>query len=174
MIKLSYEQKEELGLKYVFDMLEPVCPYGIKRLKEEGFYDSKRQAELERELENTALVLDALQSDLRAVSDLRHELSALKEISGSLKTGESSYLSEIDFFELTGFCLRIKSLIPLFKHMPNAEKLSGEGKHLNAQDERALNDAKVRMNNEIALALDIQPDRVVELIHEKTGMIDFA
>ena len=64
------------------------------------------------------------------------------------------------------------SMIHLIK--THARKLSGEGKHLNAQDERALNDAKVRMNNEIALALDIQPENVVELINEKTGEVDFA
>ena len=56
----------------------------------------------------------------------------------------------------------------------HARKLSGEGKHLNAQDERALNDARVRMNNEFALALDMQPDQVIELIHEKTETLDFA
>ena len=66
----------------------------------------------------------------------------------------------------------IMGMIFLIKR--HAAKLSGEGKHLNAQDERALNDAKVRMNNEIALALDLQPDQVTELIHEKTEALDFA
>ena len=66
----------------------------------------------------------------------------------------------------------ILSMIHLIKS--HAAKLSVEGKHLNAQDERALNDAKVRMNNEIALALDLQPDQVTELIHEKTEALDFA
>ena len=66
----------------------------------------------------------------------------------------------------------ILSMIHLIKS--HAAKLSVEGKHLNAQDERALNDAKIRMNNEIALALDIEPENVVELIQEKTGVLDFA
>ena len=56
----------------------------------------------------------------------------------------------------------------------HAEKLAKEGKHLNAQDERALIDARNRMNNEIAVALNMEPDSVVELIHEKTGLEDFA
>ena len=56
----------------------------------------------------------------------------------------------------------------------HAEKLAKEGKHLNAQDERALTDARNRMNNEIAVALNMEPDVVVELIHEKTGLEDFA
>lgn len=56
----------------------------------------------------------------------------------------------------------------------HAEMLEKEGKHLNAQDERALIDAKNRMNNEIAVALDMEPDSVVEMICEKTGLEDFA
>ena len=49
-----------------------------------------------------------------------------------------------------------------------------EGKHLNAQDERALIDARNRMNNEIAVALNMEPDGVAYMIHEKTGLEDFA
>ena len=62
----------------------------------------------------------------------------------------------------------------IFLIKSHAAKLSEEGKHLNAQDERALNDARSRMNNEIALELDIEPDEVIELIQEKTEMVDFA
>ena len=39
---------------------------------------------------------------------------------------------------------------------------------------QALIDARNRMNNEIAVALNMEPDSVVELIHEKTGLEDFA
>ena len=56
----------------------------------------------------------------------------------------------------------------------HAEKLNKEGKHLNAQDERALIDARNRMNNEIAVALNMEPDGVAYMIHEKTGLEDFA
>ena len=56
----------------------------------------------------------------------------------------------------------------------HAEKLMKEGKHLNAQDERALTDARNRMNNEIAVALNMEPDGVAYMIHEKTGLEDFA
>ena len=50
-----------------------------------------------------------------------------------------------------------------------AEELSSEGKHLNAQDERILADAKNRMNNEFAIALNMEPEGVIEMIEEKTG-----
>ena len=82
MIALSYEQSEDLGLKYVRDLLEPVCPYGVRRLRAEGFYDAARRDALERELDNVALLCAALEADERAVLDLRHALSALKDLSG--------------------------------------------------------------------------------------------
>ena len=50
-----------------------------------------------------------------------------------------------------------------------AEELSAEGKHLNAQDERVLSEAKNRMNNEFAIALNMEPEGVIEMIEEKTG-----
>lgn len=56
----------------------------------------------------------------------------------------------------------------------HAKSLSKEGKHLNAQDDRALYEAKNRMNNEFAIALDIEPDNVCDLIYEKTGLEIFA
>ena len=46
MIRLSFEQKEDIGFKYVRDLLEPVCPYGVKRLKTEGFYGSAEKEAL--------------------------------------------------------------------------------------------------------------------------------
>lgn len=125
MINLSYEQKEELGYKYVTDMLSPVCPYGVKRLKSEGFYGPDDRAALDAELDNIALVLSTLNADERTVLDIHHELSALKEISGSLKTAENADLSEIDLFELTAFSLRIKSLIPMLERLAIYKKLSG-------------------------------------------------
>jgi len=49
-------------------------------------------------------------------------------------------------------------------------ELAAAGKKLNAQDDKALHNARVRMNNEFAIALDIEPDNVTELIMEKTGL----
>ncbi len=56
----------------------------------------------------------------------------------------------------------------------HASLLSKEGKHLNAQDDRVLYEAKNRMNNEFAIALNIEPDNVSELIQQKTGLEIFA
>lgn len=125
MIALSYEQSEDLGLKYVRDLLEPVCPYGVKRLRAEGFYDAARRDALERELDNVALLCAALEADERAVLDLRHALSALKDLSGIFSACEGRALSEVELYELTAFCLRLKALIPRVEALPGYDRLDG-------------------------------------------------
>ncbi|MBQ2323105.1 MAG: hypothetical protein II379_00800, partial [Oscillospiraceae bacterium] len=125
MIALSYEQSEDLGLKYVRDLLEPVCPYGVKRLRAEGFYDAARRDALERELDNVALLCAALEADERAVLDLRHALSALKDLSGIFSACEGRALSEVELYELTAFCLRLKALIPRAEALPGYDRLDG-------------------------------------------------
>ncbi|MBR6025167.1 MAG: hypothetical protein IK069_00250, partial [Firmicutes bacterium] len=81
--------------------------------------------ELNRELDNVSLMLEELSLSERAVLDVHHELSALKDVLGTLKTGESSRLGEIDFFELTAFCLRFKSLLPRFSELKCSGSLAG-------------------------------------------------
>ena len=114
---LSYEQREDLGLKYVLDLLEPACPYGVKRLRAEGFYTPARREKLERELNQIALLREELAANRDAVMDLRHVLSALKDLSGTFSNCEEGVLSEVELFELTAFCLRMRSLIPKFEQL---------------------------------------------------------
>ena len=60
-------------MKYVLDQLEPVCPYGAKRLKSGEIED------LERELDRVSLMYEALDE----VGPVRDALSGLKDISGT-------------------------------------------------------------------------------------------
>lgn len=125
MIDLTFEQKEDIGVKYVRDLLEPVCPYGVKRLRAEGFYAPERRDALERELENVSLLRGALNEQDQLVSELRHALSALKEISGTLAACEDRALTEVELYELTAFCLRLKAVIPKAEALRCYEKLDG-------------------------------------------------
>lgn len=122
-MELSFEQKEDIGLKYVTDLLEPACPYGAKRLRAEGFYSPAQQGALERELDNVELLCAALDADRDAVLRLRHELSMLKDLTGTLKNCETGPLGEIELFELTAFCLRFRSLIPRAEALPGYGEL---------------------------------------------------
>ncbi|MBR1496856.1 MAG: hypothetical protein IJ617_04460, partial [Oscillospiraceae bacterium] len=124
-MELSFEQIEDIGLKYVRDMLEPASPYGVKRLRAEGFYGPSRQAELERELDNIGLLREALASDREGVAGLRQELAGLKELGATIERCADGPLSEVELFELTAFCLRLHRLIPAAEALPGYGSLEG-------------------------------------------------
>ena len=123
MIRLSFEQKEDLGVNAVRSRLQPASPYGASRLKEEGFYGPARQAELEHELDNVTLILTALETDPGAVSGLQQALSGMKEIRGTLAVCRERSLTEVELYELTAFCLRLDELIRKAEALPGYEKL---------------------------------------------------
>ena len=125
MIELSFEQSEDLGLKYVRDLLEPVCPYGVKRLRAEGFYAPDQREALTRELDNVTLLCAALDADETAVLDLRYALSALKDLSGTIAACAERPLSEVELYELNAFCFRLHMLIPRAEALPGYAQLEG-------------------------------------------------
>ncbi len=124
-MELSYEQRADIGLKYVLDLLDPACPYGAKRLKAEGFYGREQREELDRELNNVALLLEQLEAAPRSIDALRNAMMCFKDISGTLKNGENASLSEVELFELMAFVLRMKALIPLAEALPCYKSLTG-------------------------------------------------
>ena len=61
-----------------------------------------------------------------------------------------------------------EDILGLIKAVVNhREKLSLEGKRLNMQDEKALNEAESRISAEFAVALDMNPDEVPEYLATK-------
>ncbi|MBO4838823.1 MAG: hypothetical protein J5493_05570 [Lachnospiraceae bacterium] len=125
MIRLSYEQKEDIGLKYVRDMLDPASPYGVKFLKAEGFYGQARQQALEEELNNIALLWQDLETQEAAVADLQHALSELKDLSGTFANGMTQALTEVELFELSAYCRRMQELRRLAEALPSYPRLAG-------------------------------------------------
>lgn len=125
MQQLNFEQQKDIGLKFVLDLLEPACPYGTKRLKNLHIYLPEEKAELEAELENVAVLRQALDQAPEAVELVRHSLSTLKDVSGSLKNCKVGSLTEVELFELTAFALRMKELIPRVQALPDFARLSG-------------------------------------------------
>ena len=134
MIGLTHEQRQDIGLRFILDLLDPSCPYGARLLKDQSFYTSAAKDELERELDNVEIMLSALENSPDRITSVRHALSTLKDISGTIKNcSDGCVLTEVELFELTAFLLRIKELIPL------AESLAGydymEGTRFRAVDE---------------------------------------
>ncbi|MBP3729531.1 MAG: hypothetical protein J6H18_04635 [Lachnospiraceae bacterium] len=122
---LSFEQKEEIGLKYVQDRLEPAGPYGVKYLKHEGFYGPERQKELEEELENVALLIRMLKEQSQQLLDVQHAISGLKDLSGTFRNLREQPLSEVELFELLAFCRRLEALLPMTEALEGYPLLRG-------------------------------------------------
>lgn len=125
MIELSFEQKEDIGLKWVRDLLDPVSPYGADRVKNEGFYGPEEAQALEIELDNIARLLVALEQAPERVEDLRHQLSGFKDLRGSFRKCRSEALDEVELFELWSFAARLERFIPCYKALPGYEDLQG-------------------------------------------------
>jgi len=125
MISLSYGQKEEIGFKYVRDMLDPVSPYGVKYLKAEGFYGRDSYKELEDELHNIDLLRRELEENAAIAADLRDALSELKDLSGTFAAGMTQDLTEVELFELFSYCRRMKELKRLAEALPSYSRLAG-------------------------------------------------
>ena len=118
MVSLSYEQQIEIGYRYVRDQLEAASPYGALRLRKEGFYTPDQREELEAELDAAALFARALTADRTAVLDLRQQMTALKDLRGTFdRCAEGMILTEVELFELSSFCTRIRLMIPLAERM---------------------------------------------------------
>ena len=125
MIRLTFEQKEELGFNTVRSWLQPASPYGIARLKEEGLYGPDSQDDLERELDNVGILLAALNENEAAVLSLQQALSGLKEVRGTLAVCRERSLTEVELYELTAFCLRLRDCIRKAEALPGYERLHG-------------------------------------------------
>ena len=118
MIRLSLEEKKEIGYQYVLDRLDPASPYGIKRLRTEGFYTPGNRNELDRELDNVGILKKALETDRTAVLDFRQKLAGLKDLSGTFSRCQNGYvLTEVELFELRSFCTRINEMLPIAQHL---------------------------------------------------------
>ena len=118
MATLSYEQQIEIGYRYVRDQMEAASPYGALRLRKEGFYTPDQREELEAELDAVALFARALTADRTAVLDLRQQMTSLKDLRGTFdRCSEGTVLTEVELFELSSFCNRIRLMIPLAEWM---------------------------------------------------------
>ena len=123
MIRLTFEQKEELGYNTVRSWLQPASPYGKTRLKEEGFYGPGQQEALEHEFDNVAVLLAALAENEAAVLSLHQAFSGLKEVRGTLAACRERTLSEVELYELTAFCLRLRDAIRKAETLPGHAEL---------------------------------------------------
>ncbi len=106
-MKITKEQQNEIGLSFILEKLLPDSPYGAE-LKRTLAPEAN-----EKELSELAAMMDSLQREPERFERIRRVLMQLKEIRGSLKSIEEGTASDVDFFEVKRFLLRLRELCPI-------------------------------------------------------------
>jgi len=125
-MKLSFEQRQELGLKFLTDLLHPATPFGAERLKEQRFYAPEELEELHQEQDNVELLCRAMAEERDEVAALEHAMSRVKDVRGSLRhCAQGGDLGEIELFQVNAFVNELKRTIPLARALREYPALHG-------------------------------------------------
>ncbi len=110
---MDKELGRRCGLQYILDQLEPMSPFGAKRLRALDFY--RDETELRGELDRVAR-LGAIPELPALTAKLDRELMAFKDLGQSLRRCEAGgALSMPELFELKGLLLALGRLAPLYQ-----------------------------------------------------------
>ena len=97
---MNYEQRESIGLKYVFDLLSPLSGPGARLLKRLPSFASAQREELERELDNVAAGVALIRNDRARFDLLRQLLAHVKDIVKTLERLAGETADEVELFEI--------------------------------------------------------------------------
>jgi len=98
---MNFEQKKNVGFRYVLDKLSPKSGFGAKALRYVSPYSTKEK--LNEELKNLDIFVDAIKSNPNAFDGINAILSHIKDIDGTFdRIGLD--VSEVELFELKSYC----------------------------------------------------------------------
>lgn len=108
MMDFSRKEKQDMGLKFVMDLIDTGSPYGKEHKGKLSFYGKEREEALLKELERTRDLRDALPAVRRKAGELFLLLHELRDIRKTVQAAEEGLvLSELDLFELKYFLQRM-------------------------------------------------------------------
>ncbi|MEG1711193.1 MAG: hypothetical protein RR054_00775 [Clostridia bacterium] len=117
---LSFQQKINIGVDFVFDMLK-LSPLGKRRLKNFLPFTPLEKNDLNDELNNVEAIFNSF-PEMRADWDrLRQRLYPIKDIINTFIKCKNSVMSETELFEIKSFALSMKSIETIFQ--PLCEKV---------------------------------------------------
>jgi len=98
---MNFEQKKNIGFRYVLDKLSPKSGFGAKALRYISPYSNKEK--LCEELQNLVIFIDKIMRDKNAFDAINGFLSHIKDIDGTFdRIGQD--ISEVELFELKSYC----------------------------------------------------------------------
>lgn len=130
---MRYEQQQNIGFRYVLDLLEPISPYGRAKITELHFFSPNEKEELQRQLDNVYKTLNQLERLKIDYEKLELFMMPLKDIRRSVEVCREAALSETELFELKRFCLQSELLAPVFEKVKAESGI--EGIEIRAQSE---------------------------------------
>ncbi|MFH5837073.1 hypothetical protein ACHAL6_13495 [Proteiniclasticum sp. C24MP] len=108
MMHFSRKEKQDMGLKFVMDLIRTGSPYGKEHKSKLSFYGKDKEEALQRELERTRDLRDRLPSLRESAEELFLLLHELRDIRNTvLAVEEGLVLSELDLFEIKYFLKRM-------------------------------------------------------------------
>ena len=110
---LTFAQKENIGLQYVLDAVQPASVYGVQMLRQLQPMGPARKADLQRQLEQVDHFLQGQEACRKQIDQLLRVFMRLKMVRGTVEKCAEASLNEIELFEIKRFlldCLEIKTL----------------------------------------------------------------
>lgn len=107
----SRKEKQDLGLRFIMDLIKTGSPYGKEHKAKLSFYGIEQETELKRELQRTRDLRDKLVSIKGKAEEIFLSLHELRDIRNTiLAAKEGLVLSELDFFEIKFFLKRMHQI----------------------------------------------------------------
>lgn len=145
MIRISFEEREKIGLQYVLESLHGCSPFGLERIRRLRFYAPEEREELETELYNVHQAKQAADGLKDVYNKIMTVLCQMKDIRNSLRRCQAGECPDhVELFEIKGYLQRLESLIPLFHEAQTAAQFRDLAFHDPAKALAVLDPEKTR------------------------------
>ena len=123
---LDKQQQAAIGFAYIIENLQTCSPFGEELARHTRAYPCEENARLCRELENVRLLAETIRSDAarEALSAAERALMQLKDVRRSVARSREMTLTDVEFFEIKRFLIKLDALAEAFSKIPCGERLN--------------------------------------------------
>ena len=123
---LDKQQQAAIGFAYIIENLQTCSPFGEELARHTHAYPCEENARLCRELENVRLLAETVRSDAarEALSAAERALMQLKDVRRSVARSREMTLTDVEFFEIKRFLIKLDALAEAFSKIPCGERLN--------------------------------------------------
>ncbi len=165
MINLSFNQMNNIGMRYVLDKLSCSTPYGEEKIRKIKVYSPVERQALIAELENVSKTIEFLPIMKESFDKVEHSFMCMKDIRRSIAKCQEVVLDEVELFELKKFLLQLEILKPAFDDIN--ERASYNSIHIdNCVEALDIIDPECNRNATFYVS-DINNKRLKEVRNEK-------